>query len=68
MPNENHCGNCMYWVKGSSDRQGDVGQCRRYPPRSYDYSGNLDYPVVVPSWVRTHSDDWCGEHRPPGSG
>ena len=36
MSNEIRCGNCKYWVRVSRDQRGDVGQCRRYPPRRYN--------------------------------
>ena len=56
----NTCENCKWW-KSVEDFGAGFGACRRFPPRTYPDSNNINGQTYWPV-VRKH--DFCGEHTP----
>lgn len=53
------CGGCVYWWDGE-ERDGELGQCRRYPPKLTELRGGRPKGL----WPRTSHEDFCGEFVP----
>ena len=52
---DTQCQHCRHYT----GEDGDIGQCRRYPPESIDDPDDDSLFVIVFPFVR--SDLWCGE-------
>jgi len=56
------CGNCKYYLRGSSKKVSvEDGFCRRFPPKISDLYEvpRFDYPHICYGW-------WCGEWKKKG--
>ena len=57
------CDKCRYW-KEIGKETGDGGECKRYPPKQWDFvtiAGAICYEHF--RHPETDSDDWCGEFK-----
>jgi hypothetical protein len=54
------CNICKFWKK---EKEGDMGECRRYPPflrkMAWHVVAESDYAI----WPKTYMHQWCGEYK-----
>ncbi len=55
--NEEHCGNCRYWIV-FDDRE-DLGDCKRFPPQNRGETDSQG--ESLPEYPTTEPRQWCGE-------
>lgn len=49
------CKTCAFFL---SEPQGEIGECRRYPPTNFAVETTLTYEFSI-----SEPDFWCGEYR-----